>query len=232
MAGPLGAPEGAVAGGPPQLNAITLGSITRIEAIVVPPRVALFVLLLAAACTRDRWDTTARRELLRRGRLDQAIRDTFASSFRDSGRPDSEVAVRMLVLDSANAAWLKSQVASRGWPLGAVVGHQAAEAAFLIVQHATHDSAFQGHVLRLVEPLAAAGEVGGQEYAMLSDRVAVHAGRPQLYGTQAEIRDGRVILDPIVDSVGVDARRARLGLPSLAVYVRILDSVYAHHPRP
>lgn len=169
-------------------------------------------------------------ELLRRGALDQAIRDTVAASVRQHGRPDSAVGMRMLALDAANTAWLRSAVASRGWPRASVVGRDAAQAAFLIAQHTT-DEVFQEEALKLLEPLARAGEVSGQHFALLADRVAVQAGRPQLYGTQAGVRNGRVVLDPIVDSPGVDARRARLGLPPLAVYVRRLDSVYARRAK-
>jgi hypothetical protein len=191
----------------------------------------LLGLLLGAACTRDTWDAAAGQELIRRSTLDQAIRDTFATSLRQVGRPDSAVGVRMLAVDSANTMWLRSAVASRGWPRSSVVGEDVAEAAFLIVQHAP-DYAFQAEVLKLLEPLATAGEVSGQHFALLSDRVAAHAGRPQLYGTQASIRDGRVVLHPIVDSSEVDARRARLGLPPLAVYVRMLDSAYGRPSNP
>ena len=193
--------------------------------------VVLLSLPLAASCARDGWNAASRQELLRRATLDQAIRDSVTASFREFGQPDSTVAIRMLALDSANTAWLRSAVASRGWPRSSVVGEDVAEAAFLIVQHAP-DDAFQAEVLKLLEPLATAGEFSGQHFALLSDRVAVHAGRPQVYGTQATIRDGRVVLAPIADSSQVDARRARLGLPSLATYVRMLDSAYGHPSNP
>jgi hypothetical protein len=41
-----------------------------------------------------------------------------------------------------------------------------------------------------------------------------------------------MVLDPIEDSAHVDQRRAALGMPPLREYVRVLDSVYAPHPRP
>lgn len=43
---------------------------------------------------------------------------------------------------------------------------------------------------------------------------------------------GRVILNPVVDSSEVDVRRAHLGLPPLAAYVRMLDSAYGHRSNP
>lgn len=76
------------------------------------------------------------------------------------------------------------------------------------------------------------GNANGQDVALLTDRVASARGQPQVFGTQADIIDGRVVLKPIVDSVNVDARRASIGLPSMKVYLRVLDSAYVGHSRP
>ena len=177
-------------------------------------------------------DTTLSRELLERLRVDQAIRDTMVDRMQ-AGQPlDSSFAARMMAIDSANTTWLKAVVARHGWPGRSAVGPEASKAAFLIVQHAVHDSAFQAQALALMERGVATGEVAGADVAMLADRVAVHRGRPQRYGTQAKLIDGRMVLDPIEDSAHVDQRRAALGMPPLREYVRVLDSVYAPHPRP
>jgi hypothetical protein len=39
------------------------------------------------------------------------------------------------------------------------------------------------------------------------------------------LKDGRWVLDPIADSAAVDARRKGMGLPPLAEYLRLVDSV-------
>lgn len=178
------------------------------------------------------WDTALSRALLERVRVDQAIRDTLVARMQ-AGQPlDSSFAARMGAIDSANTTWLKAVVARRGWPGRSMVGVEASNAAFLIVQHAVHDSAFQTRALSLMERGVATGEVRGADVAMLADRVAVHRGQPQRYGTQARLLDGRLVLDPIADSAHVDERRAALGMPPLAVYVRVLDSMYTAHPPP
>ena len=69
----------------------------------------------------------------------------------------------------------------------------------------------------------------GQVAALLTDRIASARGQPQVFGTQADMIGGRVVLKPILDSANVDARRASMGLPSLKKYLRILDSDYAVH---
>lgn len=177
-------------------------------------------------------DTALSRALLERVRVDQAIRDTLVARMQ-AGQPlDSSFAARMGAIDSANTTWLKAVVARRGWPGRSMVGVEASNAAFLIVQHAVHDSAFQARALSLMERGVATGEVRGADVAMLADRVAVHRGQPQRYGTQAKLLDGRLVLDPIADSAHVDERRAALGMPPLAEYVRVLDSMYTAHPPP
>ena len=60
----------------------------------------------------------------------------------------------------------------------------------------------------------------------LIDRLEVKAGRPQLYGSQLSLRDGRLVLDPIADSANVDVRRRTLGLGPLAEYLRKVDSAF------
>jgi hypothetical protein len=177
-------------------------------------------------------DTALSRALLERVRLDQGIRDTLVQRLQAGQTVDSSFAARMAGIDSANTTWLKAVVARRGWPGRSLVGTEASNAAFLIVQHAVHDSAFQAQALSLMERGVPTGEVRGADVAMLADRVAVHRGEPQRYGTQAKLLNGRLVIDPIADSAHVDERRAALGMPPLAEYLRLLDSMYTAHPPP
>jgi hypothetical protein len=60
------------------------------------------------------------------------------------------------------------------------------------------------------------GEATLMEFAMLSDRIAVLGGRPQIYGTQFDWDDqGLMSPEPIADPARVDALRAQAGLPPL-----------------
>ena len=200
-------------------------------------RTAILILSLAftaagAGAGQTPRDTALSRALLERVRVDQAIRDTFVLQLQAGRAVDSSLAARMAAIDSANTTWLKAVVTRRGWPGRSEVGPEASNAAFLIVQHAVHDSAFQAQALSLMERGVANGEVRGADVAMLADRVAVHRGQPQRYGTQAKLLEGRLVLDPIADSAHVDERRAALGMPPLREYVRLLDSMYTAHPAP
>lgn len=178
------------------------------------------------------WDAALTSELQRRGAEDEAARAQLIASLQAGGAPDSTVLAQLAAVDSANAQWLASTVTTHGWPRRSVVGADAASAAFLIVQHATHDTTFQVAMLRELATAVERREADGESLALLTDRVARQRGLPQVYGTQADVRDGRVILDPIADSAGVDHRRAQLGMVPLAAYVRLLDSLYLGRTTP
>ena len=198
----------------------------------VIPLLALSLLGARAGVTQTPRDSALARALLERRELDQGIRDTMVQQLQAGASFDSTLAARMAAIDSANTTWLKGVVDQRGWPGRSLVGAAASNAAFLIVQHAVHDSAFQARALALMERGVAAGEVRGSDVAMLADRVAVHRGQPQRYGTQAKLLNGGIVLEPIADSAHVDQRRAAIGLPPLREYVRILDSMYTAQPGP
>ena len=167
-------------------------------------------------------DEALRAALISRGRQDQAVREVFLA-----GHHQDTTDLRLMSdVDADNTSFLKKIVAERGWPGRSLVGGDAESAAFLLVQHSP-DSAFQAKVLPLLEKAYAAGEAEGQQVALLTDRVAVQRGQPQVYGTQASIVNGRFKLNPIADSANVDARRAALKMPPVAAYMRILDSLYS-----
>lgn len=163
----------------------------------------------------------ARQQLAERGGTDQAVREGFGVG----GVVDSAQVAAMARADSANTTWLKAYVARWGWPTAAQVGREAVEAAFLIVQHAVHDTAFMRAMLPAIEQARRRGDLDGGAVAMLTDRIEVKAGHGQIYGTQLSLRGGRWVLDPIADSAAVDARRKRMGLPPLAEYLRLVDSM-------
>lgn len=184
--------------------------------------------LAIGACGGETAREALQVELLERVRADQAIRDTV---FGSGTSMDPGALSRMLKIDSSNTAWLKQQIRTHGYPTSARVGKAAADAAALIVQHATHDTLFQRLMLDTIAAAFTRGEVDGQSYAMLYDRVTVQAGGRQRYGTQARLVSDALVFDPIEDSSRVDSLRATVGLPPLAVYRRTLDSVYLRGER-
>lgn len=61
---------------------------------------------------------------------------------------------------------------------------------------------------------------------MLVDRVLVQGGKPQRYGTQFRVEDGRLVMDPIEDEAGLEDRRRKMRLPPMDEYRRLLKEHY------
>ena len=123
---------------------------------------------------------------------------------------------RMEAVHREHAARLREIVAQHGWPGRALVGDDAAGAAFMIVQHSIGEPDFMRGALALMREAAARGDLDPVPVAMLEDRIRDYEGRGQLYGTQFDWDEhGRMSPKPIDDEANVDARRAAVGLPPL-----------------
>jgi hypothetical protein len=168
------------------------------------------------------------------GAADQEARSGSDRLFRPDGTLDTALVRQSMVwtdsVDALNRARLKAMIAEHGWPTPRLVGPEGAEAAFLVVQHSIKDPAFQREYLVYLEGAFRRGEAAGQDVALLTDRVRQGEGKLQLYGTQATITDSGLVVDPIENPTELDRRRASLGLPPHAVYLRVLREAYGLPP--
>ena len=162
-------------------------------------------------------DEMLRAELLRRVAADQEARHAV----------DVEA---MAAADGENLPWLRQVIADVGWPGRSLVGEAGADAAWLLAQHADRDPAFQRRCLNLLTAAVERGEATIVQQAYLTDRVLLHEGKPQEYGTQAIARDGRFEPRKLRDPDHVDQRRARVGLGSLAGYLARMAGQHAPEP--
>jgi hypothetical protein len=168
------------------------------------------------------WPIALSDSLLRLGEEDQTGRDALA---RAAANQDTATLFASLRADSARSRWLKDRVARFGWPTPAQASDAAARAAWLILQHSP-DTAWQADMLPELERLASSGTLPPDDVAMLSDRVQVRRGAPQRYATQFTMVDGRLLPEPVSDTAGLDARRAAVGLPPMAEYVRRMQEQF------
>jgi Family of unknown function (DUF6624) len=189
--------------------------------------------VLAASCdaptgrnSRPAADTTVthpalRDKLLRMGLLDQTVRVGFtAVSALDTGFVRTSMGI-----DSMLTQELRTIVDSAGWPTRSMVGSQAADAAFLILQHSPSD-AFQRAALPLLQKAAVSGQAETGSVALLTDRILTHDGKAQLYGTQFRIVDGELLPYPIENLDMLDQRRDAAGLMPMIEYVKLLQETY------
>lgn len=132
--------------------------------------------------------------------------------------------------DHANTAWLKATVVAQGWPTIAKVGEHASHMAWLLVQHADDDAVFQLDMLRLMEPLAARGEIARKDHAYLYDRVMLKLTGKQRYGTQMTCAGGRNVPQPLEDAANVDRLRKAAGMGTVAENAARIEQAYGPCP--
>ena len=174
-----------------------------------------------------------RDELLARQATDQEVREATVERWPGGALIDMDDPLheRWMQVDRDIEQWLRETLDRYGWPPISAVGEEAANAAWLLAQHAD-DLEFQVRCHNLMRDAAAVGEADRGSLAYLSDRVDVRHGRPQRYGTQHEWRDGRAVPSPIADPDSVDARRAAVGLPTLAEGTAAVNETYRAAPEP
>lgn len=159
-------------------------------------------------------DDGLRRELLAMREEDGAVR----SELDAAGALGGAYVPRMEAVHRKNAARLRAIIDERGWPFEDVAGVDGAEAAWLVAQHAVGEPDLQRRALALIRGGVADGRLAAWHAAFLEDRIAMHEGRPQRYGTQwvDDAMDGRWRPWTLADPAAVAELRASVGLKPLA----------------
>jgi hypothetical protein len=170
------------------------------------------------------YDAALRKNLSQRVAKDQDLRNRW---IQDENNATLQKQVQDT--DRDNTAWLKGVVQAQGWPPISKVGRDGAQQAWILVQHADLDPAFQEHVLVLMQDAVAKREASGSLLAYLTDRVRTAQGKPQVYGTQfGPVVDGKLEPQPMEDPEHVDERRAAVGLGTMAEYREQMVASYLH----
>lgn len=123
-------------------------------------------------------------------------------------------------IDTKLIQQLEIIIAKHGWPTISLVGKEASNNAFLIIQHA--DLTYQKKYFPLLKEAANKNEARKSEVAMLEDRILMREGKKQIYGSQlrSNSETGKLELYPIEDEENVDKRRASVGLMPMKEYLK------------
>lgn len=157
-------------------------------------------------------------ELLRMQERDQDVRN---------GDWSQETIRRMMQVDAEHLPRIKQIVAEHGFPTAELVGRDGVDAAWLLVQHADADPAFQEQMLSSITPRVQSGEISRHQFILLTDRVLAGQGKPQRYGSQLLAQDGRWVPKPIeTPESEVDQRRAAMGDMPLADYICMATQMF------
>ncbi len=158
-----------------------------------------------------------RTQLTRRAEEDRSARQVFATP---GAQPTQEDQQRMLRVDRDNTTWLEEVISEVGWIDEERFGKEAAEAAWLIVQH-TQDLPLKWTVLQILQEAIEDGAEADQEFALLWDRTQIWLGQKQRYGSQIFQGPEGMFVAPLEDPSSVDERRSQLGMTPLASYLEL-----------
>ncbi len=164
--------------------------------------------------------------LLKIRNRDQSVRHNIVKS-QQKGDIDSLVfyVEQMAKIDAENQKYVGELIHSQGIPEG--LSKESYSAIFLVVDHA--DISYQKHHFKTLKQAAKEGKIEQKEISTLYDRIMMHSGRRQLFGTQTQshtkIIEGKPIpqqvcyLWPVRRNRTLDKRRAEAGLPPILAQI-------------
>lgn len=158
-------------------------------------------------------NTLLSQELIQMAGEDLMLRKSFATD----GSVFNGYHPQMKALHDRNAKRLNEIVEQHGWPGKSVVGEEASQAAWLILQHAIAHPALQRKCFPLLVAQVEAGEISLKDMAMTEDRIRCFEGRPQRFGTQFDWDEQKQMSPlPMDDEKLVEQRRKQIGLAPMS----------------
>jgi hypothetical protein len=141
----------------------------------------------------------------------------------------------MKELHNRNATILNEIIEAIGYPTIDKVGKEASEAAWLVIQHSIGRPDLMRKCAALLEKAVEEKKADPLNLAYLTDRIAVHEGKLQLYGTQFDWdKNGELSAQPIDDLAKVNKRRKEIGLNTVQEQTEVvrLHAKNEHQSRP
>lgn len=165
-------------------------------------------------------DPALAKEIIDMGAADQKARFAWIQS-KDEAHEKETAQV-----DAGNQARVQEILKQYGWPGADLIGYQADDSLWLLVQHESPEM-----IKRWLPGMKAAAERGDLPWANVAlsiDRDLMNDNKKQRYGSQVQSDDGIVVLYPVEDEAHLDERRAKIDLPPIAEYKATLLKLY--HP--
>lgn len=167
------------------------------------------------------YDKPLQKELLAIYTDDQGIRGEFMKVYKDPNydkKKIDSIGKLMGKQDSINLVKVMKILDEKGWVGKNVVGTQANQTLFLVIQHS--DLKYQQKYLPMMREAVKKGNANPGNLAYLEDRVALREGKRQIYGSQSSRNKttNKWYISPMIDPDNVDKRRASVGLGTIAEY--------------
>ena len=126
-------------------------------------------------------------------------------------------------VDEQNLIKVTKIIDSVGWLSKSDVGDTANAALFLVLQHSNKISMEKYYPI--LKKAVFEKKASKENLALLTDRIEILNGRPQIYGTQGRIINNEFILDSILDFTNVDQRRKEMDMIPLKEYILELKKI-------
>jgi hypothetical protein len=158
---------------------------------------------------------------------DQAVRYNLMQNIIDKYNIDTTEITKDggVEVDERNRNRLKEIIGEFGFPTKKLVGKDAIQGVFFIIQHSDGDKEWQKSQLPNIERAVENGDLEGQKYAYLYDRIKINSGEKQLYGTQFSNVDPINKTVELADTENVedlDKRRMKIGMMPISMYKKYM----------
>lgn len=181
------------------------------------------VLIFAAAAVSQVSDPQLRAELLAMIEKDQDARKKCAGKAADD-QIKCMAAVAEEV-DKPHVIRLGAIIAKSGFPKASAVGADGVKAFLLLLQHSnsldlrkrSEDGVKKAFEEKLISPF---------EYAGFVDRLLLDQGKAQRYGSNFEIKEGKLVMSETEGLKDLNRRRRELGLTTIEEYAAELKKFY------
>ena len=158
------------------------------------------------------------------------MRDRDQKAREDCPKGDSEAQIKCYAaiaeaVDKPNTQRLEEIVRTNGVPDVKLVGVDGVKAYYLILQHSPSIE-LKMKSQKAMKKAFKANALSAMDYANFTDRLQVNLGKPQIYGSNFDFKDGKLVMSPTVEPKNLNSRRKKLGLPPIAEYARVLGEIY------
>jgi antitoxin component of RelBE/YafQ-DinJ toxin-antitoxin module len=121
---------------------------------------------------------------------------------------------------------LNQIVQLQGWPTKAQVTEEGVRAAFSLASHSNNLSFQQNMLPFIIQSYMDKQGMSGEAVAIFTDKVSIAQGKNQVFGTQADLIDDKLVFFKIENEDSVDQLRAQMGMTNLAEYKKILVAIH------
>ena len=158
---------------------------------------------------------------------DQAVRGNLLSDIISKYNIDTTQITNenRFNVDANNRNRLKEIFGEFGFPNRKLIGKEAMYGIFLMIQHSGGDKDWQKSQLKNIKISVKNGDMDGQSYGYLYDRIKINSGEKQLYGTQFSNVDPinkTVELADTEDLKNLDSRRREIGMMPIGMYKKFM----------